>query len=76
MFCRNFLANFLVNCVGDTLLTDGNGKSSTVATVGENPSAKGRLLEKYGGTIKDNRAIDAGYKAGDPVDTVQVHIEH
>jgi hypothetical protein len=29
-----------------TLLTDGNGKtSSTVATMGENPSAKGRLPE-------------------------------
>jgi hypothetical protein len=29
-----------------TLLTDGNGKTrSTVATVGENPSAKGRLPE-------------------------------
>jgi hypothetical protein len=31
-----------------TLLTDGNGKNgSTVATVGENPSAKGRLPDVY-----------------------------
>jgi hypothetical protein len=31
-----------------TLLTDGNGKTgSTVATVGENPSAKGRLPDVY-----------------------------
>jgi hypothetical protein len=30
------------------LFTDGNGKTgSTVATVGENPSAKGRLPDVY-----------------------------
>jgi hypothetical protein len=42
MFRRN-----IVLAIADlTLLTDGNGKTgSTVATVGENPSAKGRLPE-------------------------------
>jgi hypothetical protein len=47
MFRRNFLVNFLVNSVGDSRLDPVDGRKwetgSTVATVGENPSAKGRL---------------------------------
>jgi hypothetical protein len=42
-----FRRNFLVNCVGDSRLDPVDGRKwktgSTVATVGENPSAKGRL---------------------------------
>jgi hypothetical protein len=44
MFRRN-----IASAIADlTLWTDGNGKTrSTVATVGENPSAKDRLPEVY-----------------------------
>jgi hypothetical protein len=44
MFRRN-----IASAIADlTLLTDGNRKTgSTVATVGENPSAKGRLPHVY-----------------------------
>jgi hypothetical protein len=44
MFRRN-----IASAIADlTLWTDGNGKTgSTVATVGENPSAKGRLPDVY-----------------------------
>jgi hypothetical protein len=44
MFRRN-----IASAIADlTLWADGNGKTgSTVATVGENPSAKGRLPDVY-----------------------------